>query len=278
MSPSRPPPPRSAPRLLRVRRTLDLTPHMRRVTLAGAALRGFPEGSDGAHIKLMLARDGQTEPVLPTLGPEGALWPPSHLRPITRTYTVAHFNAEAGELDVDFVLHGDDGPASRWAQHAEPGDAIGVAGPGGPPRFQPQADWHLLVADPSALAMLVAVLRALPPGAQGHAFIEVPQLAEVQALAHPAGVQLHWLSRDGAPAGASTRLLDAVRTLPWRAGTVSVSLAGESGQVVALRDHLLQERGVPRPAMYAVPYWKDRCTEEAYHAERHRLMDEMEAA
>jgi NADPH-dependent ferric siderophore reductase len=51
--------PRTPPRLLRVCRTRHLTPHLRRVTLSGPALAGFPTGSDGAHIKLLLAREGQ---------------------------------------------------------------------------------------------------------------------------------------------------------------------------------------------------------------------------
>jgi NADPH-dependent ferric siderophore reductase len=106
----------------------------------------------------------------------------------------------------------------------------------------------------------------------------VADAAEVLPLVHPAGIQLQWLVRGEGPAGSSTRLLDAVRSLRWADGELSVSLAGESRQVVAIRNHLLNERGVPRSALYAVPYWKDRFTEEAYHAERHRIMDELEVA
>ncbi|WP_374351939.1 siderophore-interacting protein [Chitinimonas sp.] len=267
--------PRTPPRLLRVRRITDLTPHLRRITLAGPDLAGFPEGEDGSHIKLLLARDGQAEPVLPTLGPDGPIWPPAELRPISRTYTVAAYRADAAELDVDFVLHGDNGPASRWASHAQIGSAIGVAGPGGPARHQADADYFLLIGDPSALAALAAVLAALPASAKGWVLIEVASQAERIALAAPSGVTVCWLDRQGAPAGSSTRLLDAVRQLPWPPGKVSVTLAGESNQVVAIRDFLLAARQLPPALLYAVPYWKDRYTEEAYHAERHRIMDEL---
>lgn len=269
-------PPRTPPRLLRVRRTQQLTPHMRRITLAGEAIAGFPLDSDGAHIKLLLPRPGQIEPVLPTLGSDGPVWPPDDIRPIARTYTVGRYDAEAGELDIDFVLHGDDGPASSWALHAEPGAAIGVAGPGGPPRFLPDADYFLLLGDPSAFAVLAAVLAALPEHARGHVLIEVPDKSEIQSLRHPPGVDLRWLSRDGAPAGTSTLLLDQVSALSLPLAGLSVTLAGESTQVVALREYLLKQRGVPRRAMYAVPYWKDAHTEEDYHAERHRIMDAFE--
>ncbi|MCW7539442.1 siderophore-interacting protein [Aquabacterium sp. A7-Y] len=270
-----PAPGRTPPRLLRVRRSERVTPEMQRVTLAGPALAGFPEDSAGAHIKLMFPRQGQAEPVLPTLGPDGPVWPPAPLKPILRTYTVARYDAAAGELDVDFVLHGDEGVASRWAARARSGDAIGLAGPGGPARFCPGADWHLVIGDPSSLAMVQSVLDALPPTARGYALLEVPNRHEIRPLAVPGSLELRWLSREGAPAGDSRLLLHAVQRLPWLHGRLSVSLAGESTQVVAIRDHLLVERGVARGDMYAVPYWKDRHTEEAYHEERHRLMDEV---
>jgi NADPH-dependent ferric siderophore reductase len=263
--------PRTPPRLLRVRRIEQLSPKMRRVVLAGPALAGFPADSEGAHIKLLLPRPGQVEPVLPTLGPDGPVWPPNDVRPIARTYTVATHDPRKGELGVDFVLHGDNGPASSWALRAREGDAIGVAGPGGPRRFVPGAGCYLLFGDPSAMAALASVLAQLPQHAIGHAFIDIPDHAEIQPLRHPRGVQLHWLTP------GSGKLLDAARRLTWPTVSVSVTLAGESSQVVAVRQHLLRERGLAPEALYAVPYWKDQHTEEAYHAERHQIMDRFEA-
>jgi NADPH-dependent ferric siderophore reductase len=268
---------RTPPRLLRVIRCEQLNPHMRRVVLGGPALDGFPPDSDGAHIKLLLPRPGQVEPVLPTLGPDGPVWPPADVRPISRTYTVSSFNPHAGELVVDFVLHDDHGPASAWAARAREGDAIGVAGPGGPPRFQPDAGYFLMFGDPSAMPAIASVLAHLPAKAQGAVFIEVADASERQRPRHPPGVTIHWLSRGQVRPGASTLLLDAARKLAWPTVPVSVTLAGESRQVVAVREHLLRERGLPPEALYAVPYWKDLHTEEAYHAERHQIMDRFEA-
>lgn len=267
---------RTPPRLLRVRRTEQLTPNMKRITLVGEELSGFPLNSDGTHIKLLLPREGQLEPILPKLGPNGPIWPPAGIRPISRTYTVSRYDEHTGELDVDFVLHGDNGPASRWALNAQQGSAIGLAGPGGPALFRPHADWFLLVGDPSSLALINAVLRQLPTDAQGMVFIEVPHIDEIQVLSLPNHIKARWLLRGEHPAGQSTLLLDAVKSMPWNEGTPSVTLAGENSQVVALRDHVLNERAVPRSMIYAVPYWKDEHTEEAYHEERHRIMDELE--
>jgi NADPH-dependent ferric siderophore reductase len=268
---------RTPPRMLRVRRTEQLSPQMRRIVLAGPELAGFPADSDGAHIKLLLPRPGQREPILPTLGPDGPVWPAREISPISRTYTVSRYDPAAGELSVDFVLHGDDGPASSWALRARAGDAVGVAGPGGPRRFHPDAGCYLLFGDPSALPVIASVLAHLPARARGHAFIEIPDSAEIQELRYPPGVVLHWLIRGAVRPGASTLLLKAARALAWPSAMVSVTLAGESRQVIAVREHLLRERGMEADALYAVPYWKDLHTEEAYHAERHQIMNSFEA-
>ncbi|QYF95649.1 siderophore-interacting protein [Massilia sp. PAMC28688] len=269
-------PKRTPPRMLRVRRTEQLSPLMRRVVLSGPELDGFPEQCAGGHIKLLLPRPGQTEPVLPTLGPDGPVWPPANVRPIARTYTVSAYDSARGELSVDFVLHEEPGPASSWALRARTGDAIGIAGPGGPRRFDPHASHFLLFGDPSALPVIAAVLASLPVTATGNAFVEVPDAGEIRILHCPPHIRLHWLVRGKVRPGASTRLLDAARKLGWPAGAISVTLAGESHQVIALREHLLHERGLDPVALYAVPYWKDQHTEEAYHAERHRIMDRFE--
>lgn len=262
---------RTPPRSLQVRRARLITPHMRRITLAGEDMAGFPAGSGGAHIKIFLPLPGQDRPVLPKLGPKGPVWPPPDQRPITRTYTVRRHDAAAGELDIDFVLHDDAGPASSWAARAEPGDFIGVVGPGGPDRAVMDAGWHLLAGDLSALPAIAATLESLPASARGHAFIEVPDSRDEQPIETRTGIAIHWVhGKDG------SALEDAVRSAPWPDGTISATIAGESGAVVAIRDYLRRERGVDRNAIYAVPYWKASLSEEGYHDERHRIMDSME--
>ncbi|KRB04179.1 siderophore-interacting protein [Lysobacter sp. Root690] len=266
-------------RLLRVLRIAERTPQMRRITLGGVDLAGFPGGSEGAHIKLLFPALAGEAPQLPTLGEHGPVWPEGATRPLIRTYTVARIDPQLNEIDVDIVLHGDDGPASRWACAARVGDPLGLAGPGGPELFRTDAQRHVLIGDPSSYALLCAVIAKLPDSVDIDALLEVPDASEIQGLpAHPR-LRARWLSRDGQPAGASRLLLDAVRALPWPDGeSISVTLAGESAQVVAIRDFLAGERGVHRSMMYAVPYWKDRWDEDTYHEERHRIMDAFDEA
>ncbi|RDZ27163.1 siderophore-interacting protein [Lysobacter silvisoli] len=258
---------RPAPRLLQVLRNQARTPRMRRVTLGGAALAGFPPGSEGAHIKLLFPSAPGAAPALPELTAQGPRWPAGAARPQVRTYTVAAHDASAQTLDVDLVVHAHGGCASAWAQAAQPGDAIGLIGPGGPPLYRPQAARYLLIGDPSSYALVHAVMRKLPAQALGDVLMEVPHADEIQPLPPRERMRVQWLS------DAPGRLLAALRALPWPPGEVSATLAGESGVVVAARNFLVGQRGVPRSAMYAVPYWRRGSDEDAYHDERHRLMD-----
>ncbi|MGH3500323.1 MAG: siderophore-interacting protein, partial [Nocardioidaceae bacterium] len=106
-------------------RTRTVSPHMRRITLGGGLADFAPQGAD-QWFRLFLPRAGQEEPVLPVTE---KWWPevlamPEATRPTVRNYTVRA--ARPGEIDVDVVLHGDEGPASRWARIADAGDRVGI--------------------------------------------------------------------------------------------------------------------------------------------------------
>ncbi|MCV2490838.1 siderophore-interacting protein [Geodermatophilus sp. YIM 151500] len=227
----------------RVERTEWLTPHMVRVVLGGEGLTGFagPEHTD-AYVKLTFpGRDG----------------------PIPRRYSVRRWDAGSCRLTVDFVVHGSDGVAGPWAARACAGDLVGVAGPGGAFRPDPDADWHLMVGDESALPAIAASLEQVPPGA-----LTVVRLVcdgpdcEVP-LETPGALDLVWLHRRGAT-DPEALLLDAVRQLAFPRGSVSAFVHGEAGEVRAVRRHLLGERGMDRSALSVSGYWRRHMTDESW--------------
>lgn len=264
------------PMMLEVVKSEAITPHMIRITLKGEALADFPENRGGGHIKVFLPLSHQQKPALPQLGEVGIIWPDTRERPITRTYSVRYFDAERGELAVDFVAHGDEGPASRWARAAKPGDFVGVSGPGGPNPLLPEAPWSLIAGDMTALPAIGALLESLPASARGVALIEVGDEQECQRLTHPPGVEVRWLYRGAMPACLSTLQLDEVKRLDLPAAAdFSAWVGGENSAVLALRDYLMKECGLKKQQLYAVPYWRHCWNEERYHQERHRIMDEL---
>ncbi|MNO09507.1 Vibriobactin utilization protein ViuB [compost metagenome] len=48
---------------------------------------------------------------------------------------------------------------------------------------------------------------------------------------------------------------------------------GEEGLVVPLRRHVRRALEVDRSQVYAVPYWRHGKDEDAYHQDRHVVMD-----
>jgi NADPH-dependent ferric siderophore reductase len=244
----------TAPRLLQVRRSEQVTPRMIRVTLAGEELAGFGGEGPDRRIKMFFPVEGQVRPAVPRAASGGPVWPAGEPRPAIRTYTVRRFDPAAGELDVDFVLHEGHGPAAAWARDARPGAWVGVSEPGGRYEPDPTADFHVVIGDETALPAVATVLEALPAGAPALAFLEVADAGEEQVL--PGSARVRWVHRGAAEPGEP--LAAAVQSAELPAGKGQVWLSGESACVRDLRKHLLDERGIERRLVYATGYWRAR--------------------
>ncbi|MCH4811738.1 siderophore-interacting protein [Vreelandella neptunia] len=134
---------------------------------------------------------------------------PDAQRPPMRTYTIRALRPELAEVDVEYVLHGDNGPASRWAMHARPGDRLAMTAPAanaeGPKlgyEWKPPQDVRriLIIADETALPAAAGILETLddlPLKPKVEALLEVPRSDDVQPL--PQVAKLRWLARDAEP-------------------------------------------------------------------------------
>ncbi|MFC4853761.1 siderophore-interacting protein [Actinophytocola glycyrrhizae] len=249
---------------VQVVRTERLSPAMLRVTFGGPDLTRCTSAGHDQRIKLFFPRPGQSDPIVP----EGPDWfgefraMPDEIRPPMRTFTISALRADQHELDVDFVLHGDLGPASRWAGAAKPGDRLAISAPDARHspilgyEFKPAegTDWTLLAGDETALPAISAILSAMPADRNALVFLEVESPREMRPLDCAAGVHVTWLSRGGAPAGGDL-LRDAIARTEFPAGRPYAWLAGESSAVVALRRHLVRERGLDKKDVYFSGYW-----------------------
>jgi NADPH-dependent ferric siderophore reductase len=141
------------------------------------------------------------------------------------------------------VSHGIDGPGARWAEAAQPGSRINGVGPRGKIFLDPNADWHLFLADASGAAASLSMLEALPPDVPAFAFIELEH-----ELPHTATDQhtVRWV--------ADASLADAMVAFTLPAGNGHVYIAGEVLQVNALRDAALA-RGLHAEQVSAKAYW-----------------------
>ncbi len=219
---------------MRVTAVADLHPRLRRLTFAADELGGFAvEGPDECFGWL-----------LPTGG-----------QPHLRWYTIRAHRPGRSEIDVDVVLHGDEGPASRFAANARPGDTAGFRSSGAAYAPPDGCRTQLLLADETSLPALAAILESLPAGTAGvRAVLEVPDASWPDRLRSTVGghVEVDWRPRGGNPPGS--RLLDAVAGEAHRLDYAWV--CGEAGGVRAVRRHLIDAWGLDRRRITFSGYWR----------------------
>lgn len=233
---------RPPPRTFTVLNKTEITPHMLRVRLGGEAMADFPSDQPSAYVKLHFPQADSD-------------------RPLLRTYTIRAQRADS--VDIDFVMHGDGGPASRWAEDVQLGDTIDIGGPGPKKLVDPSADWVLLIGDMTALPAISANIENLPADTRGHAIIEVAHADDIQELTTPAGLKIQWVINPH-PGESNDALVDAVRELAWLPGEASVWCACEFTAMRRLREHLRDARGITRQQLYISSYWQLGSNEEAH--------------
>ncbi|MBN0980869.1 MULTISPECIES: siderophore-interacting protein [Pseudomonas] len=240
-------------RRLEVLRVVDITPRMRRITLGGEQLAGFVSLGSDDHIKLLFAQNAAEQAALesPTFSVKG-----EGPQPAMRDYTPRRIDLSRGELDIDFVLHGD-GPASTWAEQAKPGQHLHIAGPRGSMIVPDMFDSYLLIGDETAIPAIARRLEELPPGRKVLAVIEIADAHEQQALDSAADVQVIWVVR------GQDELLATVRELQVPKGSLYAWVATETKLSRQVRRVLLDEHKLNDEFVKAVGYWRaDGSSEE----------------
>ncbi|MFC6354886.1 siderophore-interacting protein [Luethyella okanaganae] len=244
---------------VRVRTVDRLSPHFTRVTFTADDLADFGCFGADQRIKVVLPIDGRGVDAFPDHADWYQAWrglPEGERNPI-RTYTIRDARPAQREVDVDFVAHGDSGPASRWIATAAAGDELVIIGPDATSEapaegyeWKPgRAETLLLVGDETAAPAICSILEGLPADARGCAFIEVPTAADALAVSAPVGVDVRWLPRDAMAfdaaaaaiggAGYGSALVPAVRG--WAESWVDAVRPGPEPEPADLGVDLLWE-------------------------------------
>ncbi|MCI8210214.1 FAD-binding protein [Pseudomonas sp. S25] len=233
-------------RKLEVLRVTDITPKMRRITLRGPDLTGFISLGTDDHVKLIFATTPEEQAALDNFVPGS---PSDGPKPVMRDYTPRRYDALSGELDIDFVLHGD-GPAATWAAQAEPGQFLNIAGPRGSMIVPDIFDSYLLIGDETALPAIARRLEELPANRSALVVVEVADSTEQQVFHSKAQVDVIWIVR------GEQDLVDVTRRLEMPEGKLYAWVATESLLSRKLRRVLLGEFGLEEEFVKAAGYWR----------------------
>jgi NADPH-dependent ferric siderophore reductase len=135
-------------------------------------------------------------------------------------------------------------------------------GPGG--GDLPQAEWYLFAGDETALPAIGRILANLPAGCKATAVIEVADESEEQPLCSAAELEIRWIHRNGAPAGTTTLIEDAIRAIDIPSEEVRRFIwAGcEQKSCRCLKKLLRTEWRVPTTDHLVVSYWRSGAASE----------------
>lgn len=245
--------------LTNVARSQRISPHVQRLTLAGGDLDGFAyQGFDQwFRLAIPVHADDRLDNLPGKFGFAGYLkflTLPKGTRPVIRNYTIRQFDRGTAELDIDFIVHGDEGVAGPWASSVAPGSPVALIDQGCGWAPVPTARRTLIVADESAMPAALGVLRGMPRDAVGDAVIELFDERDRQEVEAPTGMAVHWLVRDPAE-HPGARALPAVRDLDIEPNLYAFAV-GESALATGVRRHLVGERGVPKSDVTFCGYWR----------------------
>ncbi len=223
-----------------------LAPNYLRVRLKGADLQGF--GSPGAddHMRLFFA-DGPGSVERMRSAP-------------SREYTPLAWGEDW--LDVEFVVHGDEGVAAPWAATAPLGSFVGVGGPRGSAVVTGQPGSWFLIGDETAIPAIRRFAALIPVGVPARVVIEVVSAQHEVAIESP--VEVEWLHRgDDAAASVLIEFLGDLGEADAPGEDPFCFIAAEQSIVKPGRA-LLERWGVDPAKAVVKGYWK-RGAEE-YHA------------
>lgn len=189
-----------------------LSPNMARLTFAGSQVASMATFAPDQRIKIFFPQPNGQPPAIPHRPDWYELYKaaPINARAPMRTYTIRYLRADDCEVDIDFVLHGDNGPASRWAGYANVGDPVQISAPnrahqGGNQGYEwkPPAGVRnvLLIADLTAVPAAIGILEELsqlpaPPVAQ--VFLEIPEAGDQLPVPAWEGLHLSWMAQSEA--------------------------------------------------------------------------------
>ena len=254
--------------VLRVER---VAPPIIRVTVSGPEFEDFTSGGPADHVRVYFPDAVTGELVAPTpVGPgEDGIVRPDRAS-IARDFTPLPRAVDDGsskstvELDLDFFVHPDPGPASSWAESARVGDELVIVGPRGSRRAPQGIDGLILICDETSLPSVSRWVREVRPGTPIDVIASVPGPGEwvAEYLGPVPGTRVHVV----APDISGGTVLGALERLGPVGEGVFVWAAGEATGLVPVRRHLRRTLGLPPAQAQVSGYWRRGVEAFDHHA------------
>lgn len=254
-----------------VRKTY-ITPHYLRIFLIGDSVSEIADTTVGINNKIIIPPAGTKHFTMPVMNPETKTleYTDSNAIPVIRTYTHRGIDLDKNEIWIDFVIHGEEGPASAWAMHSKPGDSLGVMMKRGKRELYAPAENYMLAGDATAIPVIGVILEDLPATAKGTAILEVYDENEIMEIPTKADIRIIWTYNSNPQKGSEIATVLKAQPLPATARFAYI--AAEFSTVKEIRNYLRKEQGWSREELYAYSYWKSGVAEDRSAGDRRAEM------
>jgi NADPH-dependent ferric siderophore reductase len=222
---------------VRVRRIIQVSPHLKRITFHGDCLADFTISRIAQWVKLFI--------------PSG-----NSAYPCGRAYTARRHRIHDRELDIDFITGGS-GPLSRWADNAQPGDLAQLAGPRGGYSIDPKTRRVLLIGDAAALPAFATFVENLRADTYADVFVEITHPDDLRALPNATQkIRTQGILREP-ECLPGTSLLAAIDKLSLLSVDATETwLFADALTTHAAQQNLMQRHGLATAHVHPVSYWK----------------------
>lgn len=242
-----------------------LTPHYIRVTfkMSDEQVDLFQNMRSGSNNKIYIPSETQTY----NTNYDESIWD-SDFFTARRTYTTRNIDLINKTLKIDFVAHGDNGPASKWAENAKSEDFLGIAMKESQKPLVPNAENYFMVGDSTAIPVISAILETLPSSANVVLLLEVNSYRDTFVLNTKAHLNVKWIYNSSPLNGSA--LAEEFIVLLAEEKPHYVFAATEFETIKKIRKHMKEELQLERDRYNAVSYWKRGSSEEESNHERQK--------
>ncbi|MDQ8935331.1 siderophore-interacting protein [Acinetobacter rudis] len=174
-------------------------------------------------------------------------------RPLSRIYTVRHFDPQSQQIEVDIVLHGGQSPAMRWLNTLSVGSIVSLTGP----RIHVNPHWEsqktcIILADDTALPAVYAMLKQWPKHVRAEIFVATAEVTLIQEFPILQDVNYHVLLQENS---VQSELLIALTQFK-ASEEITLWAACERQQARQIREYALKQLQLARTDVRVFGYWK----------------------
>ncbi|WP_294957711.1 siderophore-interacting protein [uncultured Flavobacterium sp.] len=248
-----------------VKEKIFITPHYIRVIfkMSDEQLVLFQNMRSGSHNKIYIP----SEKAMYCADYEESIWNSDFFTAV-RTYTTRDIDFNAKTLQIDFVAHGDSGPASKWAENAKSGDFLGIAMKESQKPLVPSAQNYFIVGDSTAIPVISVILETLPSTANVMLLLEVNSYRDTFVLHSKANLNVRWIYNSSPLSGS--KLAEECIALLAEEKQFYIYAAAEFEVIKKIRRHLKEALQLERDRYYTVSYWTRGISEEESNQERQK--------